>query len=149
MKVIFREHFADLKPVRRAKSGLTIENSKNRRWAQFSSSGITNLISRKFLLTTQNPQARSFKSSREITLGFTLKKKRARKNNRSLDYSSSCRSFSKTEKSSSVVVSPATVPPEASSLSRRRIIFPLRVFGRASVKRRSSGLASEPISLAT
>ncbi len=46
-----------------------------------------------------------------------------------------------TFRSSSVVVSPLTSPPAAISFSRRRMIFPLRVLGRASVKRMSSGLA--------
>src|SRR4051812_28594097 len=44
-------------------------------------------------------------------------------------------SFASTEKSSSVVVSPFTSPPPASSFSRRRMIFPLRVLGSDSVKR--------------
>ncbi len=54
-----------------------------------------------------------------------------------------------TEKSSSVVVSPLTSPLVASSRSKRRMIFPLRVFGSMSVKRMSSGFASAPISFAT
>src|SRR5215472_12135777 len=64
-------------------------------------------------------------------------------------YSSSSFSLAITERSSSVVTSPRTSPSVASSLSSRRIIFPLRVFGSASLKRISSGLASAPISLAT
>jgi methyl-accepting chemotaxis protein len=54
-----------------------------------------------------------------------------------------------TPKSSSVVVSPFTSPLLASSRSRRRMIFPLRVLGSMSVKRMSSGLAMAPISFAT
>ena len=46
-------------------------------------------------------------------------------------------------------MSPFTAPPAATSLSSRRIILPLRVLGSASLNRISSGLASEPISLAT
>src|SRR5262249_8102585 len=64
-------------------------------------------------------------------------------------YSSSSRNFARTEKSSSVVVSPTVALPEARSRSRRRMILPLRVFGRASVKRISSGFAKLPIALAT
>src|SRR6266446_3372603 len=64
-------------------------------------------------------------------------------------YSSSVRSFSRTEKSSNVVTSPATEPLVAISRNKRRMIFPERVFGRASAKRRSSGRASAPISFAT
>ena len=66
-----------------------------------------------------------------------------------LAYSSSSRSASMTERSSSVVTSPATLPLVASSRSSRRMILPDRVLGNASVNRMSSGLASEPISLAT
>ena len=66
-----------------------------------------------------------------------------------LSYSSSDRNFSSTEKSSSVVVSPATEPLVAISRRRRRMIFPDRVLGKASEKRISSGRASAPISLAT
>ena len=58
-------------------------------------------------------------------------------------------SFSNTEKSSSVVVSPVTDPVAAISLSSLLMILPLRVFGRASLKRISSGLARAPISLTT
>ena len=54
-----------------------------------------------------------------------------------------------TVKSSSVVTSPFTSPLVASSLSSRRMIFPLRVLGRASVKRIWSGLAKLPICLPT
>ena len=69
---------------------------------------------------------------------------------KSLAYASSCSfNFAITLKSSSVVVSPFTSPLVASSRSRRRMIFPLRVLGSASVKRMSSGLARAPISLAT
>ena len=57
--------------------------------------------------------------------------------------------FAITPKSSSVVVSPFTSPLLASSRNRRRMIFPLRVFGSMSVKRMSSGLAMAPISFAT
>ena len=39
-------------------------------------------------------------------------------------------SFAKTEKSSSVVVSPTVAEPEARSRNNRRMIFPLRVFGK-------------------
>jgi hypothetical protein len=53
-------------------------------------------------------------------------------------HSSSVLSFSSTEKSSSVVTSPATVPLVAISRSSRRIIFPDLVFGKASEKRISS-----------
>ncbi len=56
--------------------------------------------------------------------------------------------FASTSKSSSVVVSPVTCPPAATSLSKRRMIFPLRVFGSASAKRISSGLAIAPIAAA-
>ena len=63
-----------------------------------------------------------------------------------LDQSSSWRSLARTPRSSSVVVSPLTSPPAASSRNSRRMILPLRVFGSESVKRMSSGLASEPIS---
>ena len=54
-----------------------------------------------------------------------------------------------TERSSSVVVSPFTSPPAAISFSSRRMILPLRVLGRESLKRTSSGFASDPISFAT
>ena len=64
-------------------------------------------------------------------------------------YSSSALSFAITEKSSSVVVSPLTSRRPAISLRRRRMIFPERVLGSESVKRMSSGLASEPIWVAT
>src|SRR6185503_7176820 len=63
-------------------------------------------------------------------------------------YSSLC-SAATTLKSSSVVVSPFTSPPAAISFNMRRMIFPLRVFGRPAAKRIVSGLASEPISLPT
>src|SRR5207247_1096522 len=52
-----------------------------------------------------------------------------------LGYSSSARSFSSTEKSSSVVTSPRTAAPAAISRRRRRMIFPERVLGSESVKR--------------
>ena len=58
-------------------------------------------------------------------------------------------SFSRTEKSSSVVTSPATVPLVAISRNSRRMIFPERVFGSMSVNRISSGRASAPISFVT
>src|SRR5947209_1936172 len=61
------------------------------------------------------------------------------------DYSSAPASFASTLKSSRVVVSPVTFAPLAISLSKRRMIFPLRVLGRASAKRTSSGLAIAPI----
>ena len=64
-------------------------------------------------------------------------------------YSSSLRSFASTLRSSSVDVSPVDSRPAATSLSSRRMIFPLRVFGSASVKRMASGLANLPISLDT
>jgi hypothetical protein len=57
--------------------------------------------------------------------------------------------FASTLKSSSVVVSPLISMPDAICLSRRRMIFPKRVFGNASAKRMSSGFAIGPISLAT
>src|SRR5205814_4597447 len=60
-------------------------------------------------------------------------------------YSSSSFNFAKTEKSSSVVVSPMVPCPEARSRSKRRMIFPLRVFGSESVNRISSGLAKLPM----
>jgi hypothetical protein len=65
------------------------------------------------------------------------------------NYSSSCLNFSSTDRSSSVVTSPATALPDAISRRRRRMILPERVFGSASVKRMSSGFASAPISFAT
>src|SRR3954471_4042465 len=65
------------------------------------------------------------------------------------DHSSALVSFAITLKSSSVVVSPFTSPPAAICLSKRRMILPERVFGRASAKRMSSGLATGPISLPT
>ena len=58
-------------------------------------------------------------------------------------------SFASTLKSSSVVVSPVTAFPLATSFSRRRMIFPLRVFGSASAKRISSGLAIAPMCMPT
>src|SRR5436853_4849804 len=64
-------------------------------------------------------------------------------------YSSALDSFARTLKSSSVVVSPFISPPAAICLSKRRMIFPERVLGRASAKRMASGLATGPISLAT
>src|SRR6185503_8234718 len=64
-------------------------------------------------------------------------------------YSSSSFNFASTAKSSSVVTSPFTSPLVASSRSKRRMILPLLVFGSASLKRRSSGFASAPISFAT
>src|SRR5207244_3344250 len=48
-----------------------------------------------------------------------------------------------------VVGSPAVCLPAAMSRGSRRMIFPLRVLGSASVKRMSSGRAKAPISLAT
>ena len=60
-------------------------------------------------------------------------------------YSSSALSFARTVKSSSVVVSPVTALPLATSFSNRRMIFPLRVFGNASANRISSGFAMAPI----
>ena len=67
----------------------------------------------------------------------------------SSNYSSSSRSFASTDKSSSVVVSPTVWFPAARSLSKRRMIFPLRVFGNESVNRISSGLAKLPMVLPT
>ncbi len=64
-------------------------------------------------------------------------------------HSSSARNFSSTEKSSSVVTSPATEPLVAISRNKRRMILPERVFGSISLKRISSGRASAPISLVT
>src|ERR1043165_6821469 len=64
-------------------------------------------------------------------------------------YSSSALSFSSTEKSSSVVPSPATVTLVAISRNNRRMILPDRVFARASVNLISSGRASAPISFTT
>src|SRR4029077_15562238 len=61
------------------------------------------------------------------------------------DYSSGSASFAKTPKSSRVVVSPVTLAPLAISFSSRRMIFPLRVLGRASAKRTSSGFAIAPM----
>ena len=58
---------------------------------------------------------------------------------------SSLLSFARTPKSSSVVVSPVTVFPLATSFSKRRMILPLRVFGNASANRISSGLAIAPM----
>src|SRR5689334_8575436 len=59
------------------------------------------------------------------------------------NHPSSCSfSFASTLKSSSVVTSPLTSPPDASSLSSRRMILPLRVLGRESVKRIWSGAAN-------
>jgi hypothetical protein len=58
-------------------------------------------------------------------------------------------SLARIERSSSVVVSPVTALPQAISLSRRRMIFPLRVFGSASVMRTSSGFAIGPITCPT
>src|ERR1035437_9666674 len=63
--------------------------------------------------------------------------------------SSASRSLAMTVKSSRVVVSPLISPWVASSLSRRRMILPERVLGRASVKRIPSGRAREPISFET
>jgi hypothetical protein len=60
-------------------------------------------------------------------------------------YSSDWASFASTLKSSSVVVSPVTVAPLAISFRSRRMILPLRVFGSASAKRTSSGLAIAPM----
>src|SRR6266511_5301159 len=57
------------------------------------------------------------------------------------NYSSSALSFSKTEKSSRVVTSPATVPLVAISRNNLLIIFPDLVLGRASLNRTSSGRA--------
>ena len=51
--------------------------------------------------------------------------------------------------SSRVVVSPSSGLPEAMSRSRRRMILPLRVLGKASVNRIMSGRAMAPISLTT
>ena len=48
---------------------------------------------------------------------------------------SSCWRLATTLKSSSVVVSPFTAPPPAISFRIRRMIFPLRVFGRPAAKR--------------
>ena len=42
-------------------------------------------------------------------------------------------------------MSPVTVAAGGDFFNKRRMIFPLRVFGSESVKRMSSGLASEPI----
>src|SRR6266851_10272884 len=64
-------------------------------------------------------------------------------------HSSSALSFSRTEKSSNVVTSPATDPLVAISRNSRRMIFPDRVLGSASVNLISSGRARAPISLAT
>ena len=63
-------------------------------------------------------------------------------------YSSSCCAARRvtTLRSSSVVTSPPTEPEVTISLSSRRMILPLRVFGSASVKRICSGLAKLPIS---
>src|SRR5262249_51136447 len=55
--------------------------------------------------------------------------------------SSDSANFANTLKSSSVVVSPVTFAPLAISFRSRRMILPLRVFGSASAKRTSSGLA--------
>src|SRR6202041_2060389 len=63
--------------------------------------------------------------------------------------SSSSRSFERTDRSSSVVVSPRVSSPDAIWRRRRRMILPLRVFGKASVNLMSSGRASAPISLTT
>ena len=60
--------------------------------------------------------------------------------------SSASRSLAITVKSSSVVMYQEISPCVASSLSMRRMILPLRVLGRNSVKRMSSGRAREPIS---
>ena len=65
------------------------------------------------------------------------------------NHSSLWLSRASTLKSSSVVVSPLISVPEAICLSKRRMIFPERVFGNVSAKRISSGLATGPISLAT
>jgi hypothetical protein len=43
--------------------------------------------------------------------------------------------FAKIDRSSSVVVSPVTALPLATSFSKRRMIFPLRVLGNASANR--------------
>ena len=64
-------------------------------------------------------------------------------------YSSSALSFARTLRSSRVVVSPVTLFPLATSFSKRRMIFPLRVFGSASAKRISSGFAIAPICVPT
>src|ERR1039458_2237230 len=61
-------------------------------------------------------------------------------------HSSTWVSRASTPRSSSVVVSPLISVPEAICLSRRRMILPERVFGNASAKRMSSGLATGPIS---
>ena len=50
-------------------------------------------------------------------------------------YSSSARSFAITFRSSSVDVSEVDSRPAATSRNRRRMIFPLRVFGSAAAKR--------------
>ena len=60
---------------------------------------------------------------------------------RLIDHSSSLRSLARTLKSSSVEVSPADSRPAAMSRNSRRMILPLRVFGRAEVKRISAGAA--------
>src|SRR5438552_11581230 len=60
-------------------------------------------------------------------------------------YSSDSANLASTLKSSSVVVSPVTFAPLAISLSSRRMILPLRVFGSASANRTSSGFAMAAI----
>ena len=51
------------------------------------------------------------------------------------DHSSAALKLASTLKSSSVVVSPLMVPPEAISFRMRRMILPLRVLGNAAAKR--------------
>src|SRR5690606_2835583 len=61
----------------------------------------------------------------------------------------SSRSLFNTPWSSRVEVSPLVSRPAAMSFSKRRMIFPLRVFGRPSAKRIAAGRANLPMSFAT
>src|SRR5260370_23729296 len=82
-----------------------------------------------------------------VTIEPVSGSKGARSGLHALVYSSSvARSLARTPKSSSVVVSPLASVPAAISLSNRRMILPLRVFGSASVNRSASGLANLPTS---